>query len=311
MAGRKRKLKPGYFIAGVIVVVLVLLANLADKNLMPSFLQRPVDSLNKATGGVIYAQQLQPLRNLSVHIIDVGQGDSIFIYCDGENMLIDGGPGVADGKTDAYLKSYGITSLKYLIATHPHEDHIGGLPAVLGNIKSQTLIMPDATTNTSIFTDFLNIIKLKGLKATKPVPGTKYSLGGGSFTILAPNASYDDLNNMSVVIRFVYKNNSVLFTGDCSKASEEDILKKGFELKSDVLKVGHHGSTTATSDAFLKAVKPSLAVISAGKNNIYKLPDNSTLIKLKAAGVKTLRTDQSGTIIIESDGDKITYTTEK
>jgi len=287
------------------------LANLADKNLMPSFLQRPVDSLNKATGGVIYAQQLQPLRNLSVHIIDVGQGDSIFIYCDGENMLIDGGPGAANGKTDAYLKSYGITSLKYLIETHPHEDHIGGLPAVLGDIKAQTLIMPDATTNTSIFTDFLNIIKLKGLKAIKPVPGTKYSLGGGSFTILAPNTSYDDLNNMSVVVRFVYKNNSVLFTGDCSKASEDDILKKGYELKSDVLKVGHHGSTTATTDAFLRAVKPSLAVISVGKNNIYKLPDSSTLTKLKTAGVKTLRTDQSGTIIIESDGDKITYQTEK
>ena len=312
MARKKRRVGPTHIAAAGIAVLIIVFANLADKGLLPGIFQKPVDEANKATGGLIYTQDSAPqLKNLSVHFIDVGQGDSEFIWCNGKTLLIDGGPGSADGKTAAYLKSYGITSLDYVVATHPHEDHIGGLTDVVNGFKIGGVIMTDATTNTDAFANFIAAVKAKGDKTVKAVPGKTYALGGATFTVLAPNGSYTDLNDTSVVIRLVYKSLSFLFTGDASKASEQDMLKKGYTLRSDVLKVGHHGSSTATTDAFLKAVSPRLGVISVGAGNDYGLPDASTLTKLKRAGVTVLRTDYNGTVVVQSDGKSLTYSTEK
>jgi beta-lactamase superfamily II metal-dependent hydrolase len=311
MTRKKRRIRPIYIIAGLIAILLIVFSNVAGRGILPGAVQSKLDSFNKATGGLIYAQSNPALKDLSVHFIDVGQGDSEFIDCNGSTLLIDGGPGTANGKTEAYLKSYGITSLDYVAATHPHEDHIGGLINVLSDMKVGSVIMTGATTNTDAFASFVSVIKTKGLKTIKAVPGNTYALGGASFTILAPNAQYNDLNETSVVIRLVYKHRSFLFTGDASKESEADMLAKGYELQSDVLKVGHHGSDTATSDAFLKAVKPKIAVISVGAGNIYGLPDDSVIEKLNASGAKVLRTDYNGTIVITSDGSTLTYETEK
>lgn len=312
MARGRRRTKRRYFWAAAVTVLIIIFANLVGKGMLPGFIQKPVDAANKATGGAVYAQSKPELKNLSVHYIDVGQGDSEFVYCDGATMLIDGGPAAAGGKAESYLKSYGITKLDYVIATHPHEDHIGGLVNVVNDIKIDNFIMPDATTNTDTFYKLVKGIKAKGIKTIKAKSGTKYTLGGATFTVLAPNGTgYDDLNNYSVVIRLTYHSRTFLFTGDASKISEAEMLKKGYDLKSDVLKVGHHGSATASTEAFLKAVDPKIAVISVGKGNVYGLPESSTIKRINKMKFKLLRTDESGTIVISSNGTTLNYQTEK
>jgi len=245
---------------------------------------------------------------LEVHFIDVGQADSILIKNGSQAMLIDAGNNADASLVVNYIKGQGFTKLDYVIGTHPHEDHIGGLDAVIKAFDIQTLIMPKASSNTKTFQDVLTAIKDKGLKVTSPVPGRKYELGNAEFTILAPNgSSYSDLNNASVVIRLTHGQNSFLFQGDAEDVSEEEILRKGFPIQSDVLKVGHHGSRYSTGSAFLAKVKPKYAVISVGKGNTYGHSAQEVLDKLAAAGVKVYRTDEQGTIIAVSDGSKITF----
>jgi competence protein ComEC len=251
------------------------------------------------------------LTNLSVHVIDVGQGDSIFIYCDGSTMLIDSGIPDEGTKVENYLKSYHIAELNYLVATHPHDDHIGGMPDVINNIKIDKILMTRVTNNTKSYENLLTAISNKGLKITEAKAKSTFTLGGAQCTILAPNASYTDLNDSSIVIKLTYKGKSFLFTGDASEASEADMIKQGYDLKADVLKVGHHGSSTATSAAFLKAVNPQYAVISVGLGNSYGHPAKNTLDKLGKANVKVYRTDKNGTVIFSYDGGNLKVTTEK
>jgi competence protein ComEC len=252
------------------------------------------------------------LVNLSIHFIDVGQADSIFIYCDGSTMLIDAGTNVAGIKIENYLKAYNITELNYLVATHPHEDHIGGMPDIINNFKIDKMIMTRVTNNTKTYENLLNAISNKGLKITEAIPGNSFKFGGAECTIFAPNSSsYADLNDSSIVIKLTYKGKSFLFTGDASEPSEADMLKKGYDLKADVLKVGHHGSSSASSAAFLKAVNAQYAVISVGLGNPYGHPAKTTLDKLSNAKVKVFRTDESGTVIFSYDGKNLKVTTEK
>jgi competence protein ComEC len=312
MAERKKKSKLTYVLTIVLLIALFVIADMANKGKLPGIFQNAANSANKATGGAVYAQSKPELKDLSVHFIDVGQGDSELIYCDGATLLIDGGPASANGKTEAYLKSYGITKLDYVIATHPHEDHIGGLVNVVKDIKIDNFIMPDASTNTDTYYQLLKNLKSKNVKTIKAKTRSTYTLGGASFMIIAPNGTgYEDLNDYSVVIKLIYHKRTFLFTGDASKVSEAEMLKKGYDLKCDVLKVGHHGSTTASTAAFLKAVSPQLAVISAGKGNTYGLPAQSTVKRIKNLGIKLLRTDDSGTVVITSDGTTLNYQTEK
>lgn len=244
---------------------------------------------------------------LKVHFIDVGQADCILLQThDGNSMLIDAGNN-ADAETVVnYIKKQIIEKLDYVIGTHPHEDHIGGLDTVINTFVVEKIIMPKVSHTTQTFQDVLTAIKNKGLKITTPVPGTEYMLGDTSFTVLAPNSeNYENLNDYSVVIRLAHGNNAFLFSGDAEAVSENEMLEKKHVLKSDVLKIGHHGSNTSTTDAFLKAVSPKHAVISVGKNNDYGHPNHDVLTRLTSAGVDIYRTDESGTIIITSDGETI------
>lgn len=309
MAEKKRRLKR-LLIALPFVIVFILLANICDKGFLPAWLQKPIDAVNNATGGLIYNE---PVNNsgISVHIIDVGQGDSILICCQGSDMLIDGGIPAEATKVEGYLKSEGVSHLVYVVGTHPDDDHIGGLVSVIKDFNVSTIMMSDVHDTTETYRNLLDAVAAKNKKITVVKPGETYSLGGSRLTILGPVGKYEELNNMSVVIRLCYKNTSFLLPGDASKESEDDMLKENRDLSADVLKVGHHGSSTATTPEFLKAVHPKYAVISVGSDNSYGLPDSSVINELKAAGIITLRTDINGTIVFYSDGNNITYKEEK
>lgn len=309
MAKGKKKLKR-YLIALPFVVAFVLVANLCDKGVLPAQLQKPLDSFNDATNNVLYQRQ-SSTKALSVHYIDVGQGDSELISCEGHNMLIDAGtPGEA-ATVENYLRKQGVKTLDYVVGTHPHDDHIGGLSDVIKNYDVKDVILSDVTTTTQSFKRLLRAISSKKLGITKAKAGNTYDLGNAKFTILAPLAKYDDLNNMSVVIKLTYKSNSFLFTGDASAESERDILANREDPSADVLKVGHHGSSTATTEEFLTAVHPSMAVISVGKGNSYGLPNKEVVRRLQDNGIKLFRTDYNGTVVILSDGKNLSYEKEK
>lgn len=237
----------------------------------------------------------------------MGQGDSILIEADNRYMLIDAGERDKGTVVIDYLENIGVKKLDYVIATHPHSDHIGGLADVIKHFSIGKIIMPNAVHTSKTYENLLDIIADKGLKITKAVVGNKYDLADASFTILAPSGSeYGSLNNYSVAIKLQNGNNSFVFTGDAEVQSENEMLKTGIDLDADVLKLGHHGSSTSNSDKFLDAVTPDMAVISVGEGNQYGHPDDEVLQAMKDRNIKLYRTDEQGTIIIESDGNKIT-----
>lgn len=245
---------------------------------------------------------------LKIHFIDVGQADSILVQTNGKYMLIDAGNNGDAATIVNYLKKLGIKKLDYLVLTHPHEDHIGAADTVIKSFQIGSVYMPKITTTTKTFADVVSAMKAKGLKATTPIPGSKFTLDKAVFTIIAPNSSkYEDLNNYSIVLRMTFLKNSFVLTGDAESISEVEILKKKYTVKADLLKIGHHGSSSSTSASFLKAVAPKYAVISVGKDNDYKHPHKVTVDKLKASSIKVYRTDENGTIVCTSDGTNITF----
>ena len=249
---------------------------------------------------------------LEVHFLDVGQADSILITQGNSAMLIDGGNNADADVVTKYLKNQGVTKLDYVIGTHPHEDHIGGLDAVIKSFDIGSVIMPKAQSNTKTFEDLLRAIQEKNLKITTPVPGNEYNFGDAKFVIVAPNSiTYDETNDYSVVIKLTYGNNSFLLTGDAEAISENEILSKGYNIKADVLKVGHHGSTSSTTKLFLRDVSPKYAIISVGQDNSYGHPKQEILNLLKNESVTTYRTDELGTIIALTDGKTISFKFQK
>lgn len=251
-----------------------------------------------------------------IHFIDVGQGDAILITTKSGNMLIDTGDksNEAKEKLTGYLDAAGVKNLKYVVLTHTDADHIGNAAHVILNYNVENVLMPNYTKTTSVYEGVIDAIEntqtsliLVGDDDYCQHSGYSFVLGSVRNTVIAPVKDYKDANEMSIVIKSEYGETSVMLTGDAEGESEADILKSWNSdfLKCDILKIGHHGSRTSTSEDFLKAVSPTFAVISCGEGNSYGHPHMETLEKLKAAGAEVYRTDTDGSIVFKTDGNII------
>lgn len=250
----------------------------------------------------------QPMEKLEVHFIDVGQGDSILIKTPkGQNMLIDAGSNDKGDVVKDYLIKQGVERVDVLVGTHPHEDHIGGLDVVIDNFDIGLICMPKVVHTTKTYEDVLLAAQRKGLKIQSAKAGMSLPIDGVNAQILAPEEDLvsDNLNDYSIVIKLEYKNTSFLFQGDAEEMTESTILDSGAIVEADVIKVGHHGSLSSSSIQYIEAVNPSYAIIMVGKDNSYGHPSQEVLDRLSEAGSAIYRTDISGTIIAESDGNMI------
>ena len=251
---------------------------------------------------------------LTVRFIDAGQGDcELLTFPDGTVMLIDGGDRFCSNYIVDYLEDCGVEKIDFLVATHPHADHIGGLDDVLESIPVSEVIMPKISESdiptTQTYEDFLMAVKNSGCKVTAAKQGISvYEGENTSIKLLAPcEDNYSDLNGYSAVVKVEYGEKFFLFTGDADKESEEEMLLTGDDLNADVLKVGHHGSSTSTTDEFLDAVNPDYAVISVGVDNKYGHPHLETLEKLKERNTDVYTTSADGTVIAVCDGENIEF----
>lgn len=255
---------------------------------------------------------------VTVQVLDIGQGDAILIRTPGQVTLIDTGDVPARDKLVALLKQRGVTGIDQVIITHPHADHLGGMAAVLDHFAVKHIYDSGQTTATNLFRQYLAAAERRHIPFTVVRAGDVIDVGGGArLLVLAPSAPLlsgtdSDLNNNSVVVRLEYQQFSMLLPGDSEREAESRMLATEREkLRSTMLKVGHHGSGTATSAAFLRAVAPEAAVISLGAGNPYGHPHQSTLNRLSAAGARTYRTDTDGTVTIATDGQHYTVSKER
>lgn len=250
------------------------------------------------------------INSLRVHFIDVGQADCILVQSpDQKNMLIDAGNDTDGSKIVSYLKSQGVRKIDVLVATHPHDDHIGGMDTVIYNFDIGKMYMPDVYTHEQVYTDLLKAIGKRKVRVLKACSGMKINFSENLDTvILAPSGDYyEDINDYSAVIKVKYKSTSFLFTGDAGTASEKEMLSGKYDLSADVFKVGHHGSLSSTSNSFLKAVSPKYAVLTVRKNEYTNLPAVELLNKLVSAKAQNLRSDFIGNIVLSSDGKGVTF----
>jgi len=240
---------------------------------------------------------------IRVHFIDVGQGDCILIQLpDDEIMLVDAGEAEKGENVTRYLDEIGVKKVDYLVGTHPHSDHIGGLQGIIEKYKIGKIYMPKVNHDSMTFENLLMCIKEKGMQIESPKKGEIiYQKDDVKIQCLSDSElEYDNLNDYSIVLKVTHKNRSFLLTGD----AENEILDViDFDGKVDVLKVPHHGAETSCSEAFYEKIKPQYAVISVGANNQYGHPKEETLDVIDKYDAKCLRTDKQGTIVFETDGE--------
>ena len=314
MAKRKRTVKLKNWQALLLVAVLLLSALISwnetlEKPIFPTW-----DTLYERAELTGEDTPL-PDSTLQIQVIDVGNADSILLRSGDKAMLIDAGEG-GDGDTVLqHLEDAGVKELELLIATHADSDHIGGMKTVISGIPVRQYIMafmPEGhTPTTRTYLKLLQTLYEKNIPVTEATVGQEFTLGDATVTILGPAGSFEDNNNHSVVCRVSFGRRRFLFTGDAETEAERALLKSGVDLSADVLKLGHHGSSTSSTDAFLDAVNPKYALITCGEGNSYGHPHRETLTRLRERGVETYRADLNGDITLTCDGDAIEITTER
>lgn len=298
----KRKNKSKKIVEIFIALIVAIIAGISGTTLNTN----AGESINEPQANI---QAVEVSTDLKVYFLDVGQADSILIQNGEKNMLIDAGNNKDGNKLVKYFKSLGINKFDIIVGTHPHEDHIGGLDDIINSFEIGEIYMPKVTTTTATFEDVIDAINNKNLKITTPEIGKTFQLGECNFTIINVGTNAEELNETSIVLKMIFGEKTFLFTGDATENNEEDMLEK--DIQADVLKVGHHGSKTSTSEEFLEKVNPQYAVISLEKGNSYGHPHKETIEKLENKSIKIYRTDEDGTIVMKSDGKEIEIETIK
>lgn len=304
-------MKIGKALLALFVVGLLFLCG-CDYTLAPfpeiasTYSETAADAISSESHALETSEEPRGTGTLTVHFIDVGQGDSAFIELpNGETMLIDAGEASEGDNVVTYILSQGYDTVDYVVASHPHDDHIGGMSEVLNHFIVKNFYLTGAVGNSDGYEEMMTAL------AENAIP-TNYAAAGNIIIdedkllveAVAPKTlDCDNLNDTSIVLKLTYNENVFLFTGDAEKKEEDGIWTN---IKCDVLKVGHHGSSTSTSENFLKKTEPTYAVISAGLFNSYGHPTEKTLGALAERGIKTYRTDLQGTITFTSDGKDIT-----
>lgn len=252
---------------------------------------------------------------LQVHFIDVGQGDCQLVVTSSETVLIDCGEREYYERVIDYIKNLGIGRLDYVVVTHPHTDHMGGMSYIIDEFDVGTVIMPkiqeSVMPTTNAYQRLLKAIADKKIKVDYAKPGKKYGIGGAAMTVLAPVKDYGDLNNYSAAVKIAHGENTFLFTGDIEKKAEADILSDGADVSAVVLKAAHHGSSSSSHKAFIDAVNPEYVVIGVGEGNDYGHPHKETLQWIKERDLKLYRTDLNGNVVFTSTGSSLTVKPQK
>ena len=253
--------------------------------------------------------------DVSVHFVDVEQGDCELIKTRNKAVLIDCGEKEYYSDVIEYIRSQNIKYIDYVIVTHPHSDHAGGMSFILDEFDIGTVIMPKIQESiiptTSTYIRLLKSIESKDINVEYAAPGKEYTLDDVKMTLLSPVKDYNDLNNYSIAVKIIHGKNSFLFTGDIEKEAESDIMENGYDISADVLKVAHHGSSTSSQKSFINAVSPQYAVIEVGSPNSYNHPNKETVQRLENKDITIYRTDLYGNIIFVSDGSTFNILTEK